>query len=340
MKIKFISSIDILRDNITVYQDSYDKVFIITQQNIVDTYFLNKIISTKNCYICNDGEDCKSIEEYQNLIQYLSLHQCNRTSLLIAIGGGAVTDLCGFVASTYMRGISYINVPTTLLGMVDASIGGKTAINFEGKRNLIGTFNNPNSIIIFNKFLHSLSSNELINGYAEIIKYGLIMDKTLFKKIEQNIETLLSGLDLKLINEIIQTCINHKLKIVKQDQYDQGIRNILNFGHTVGHALESYYKFQLSHGKAVLHGIKVASYLSYQKQHITEIDYMRIIRLIDKIKIKSLQNLDINKVLDYIDNDKKHIGNQLNYILLKRIGSAYIEKNYNKQNLINGLKIL
>jgi 3-dehydroquinate synthetase len=224
--------------------------------------------------------------------------------------------------------------------MVDAAIGGKTAINFDGKRNLIGTFNNPHSIIIFDKFLKSLSINELIDGYAEIIKYSLIMDNQLFKKIEKSISSLLNNLDITLMNDIIKTCINHKLEVVKQDQFDQGIRNILNFGHTVGHALESFYNFKLSHGKAVLYGIKVASYLSYQKQNISEFDYQRIINLIEQLRIGPLKNLDINKVLDYIDNDKKHMGNQLNYILLKKIGSAYIEKNYNKKNLILGLKIL
>ena len=166
------------------------------------------------------------------------------------------------------------------------------------------------------------------------------MDNQLFKKIEKSISSLLNSLDITLLNDIIKICINHKLEIVKQDQFDQGIRNILNFGHTVGHALESFYNFKLSHGQAVLYGIKVASYLSYQKQNISEFDYQRIINLIEQLRIGPLKNLDINKVLDYIDNDKKHMGNQLNYILLKKIGSAYIEKNYNKKNLILGLKIL
>ena len=340
MNIQYITSIKRLGDTINSYQDSYDQIFIITQKKIAGIYLENKIIHKNNIFFCTDGEKCKSLEEYQKLIQYLNSNHCNKTSLLIAIGGGVVTDLCGFVASTYMRGVTYINIPTTLLGMVDAAIGGKTAINFDDKRNLIGTFNNPHSIIIFNKFLKSLSANELIDGYAEIIKYSLIMDNQLFKKIEKSISSLLNSLDITLLNDIIKICINHKLEIVKQDQFDQGIRNILNFGHTVGHALESFYNFKLSHGKAVLYGIKVASYLSYQKQNISEFDYQRIINLIEQLRIDPLKNLDINKVLDYIDNDKKHMGNQLNYILLKKIGSAYIEKNYNKKNLILGLKIL
>jgi 3-dehydroquinate synthase len=135
-------------------------------------------------------------------------------------------------------------------------------------------------------------------------------------------------------------CINHKIKIVTQDKHDQGIRNILNFGHTIGHALESYYKFELSHGQAVLYGMKAACFLSLEKQNISRAQYDRIIKILNKLDITPLHDLDINKVLSFIETDKKNIGGQLNYILLNGIGSAYIEKNYNKDNLIKGLEIL
>ena len=340
MKIQFTNSIDTLLNTLNSYHDDYDQIFVITQKKIADLYLENKITNKHKIYFCDEGEKCKSLEEYQKLVKYLNIHHCNRGSLLIALGGGTITDLCGFVASTYMRGIKCVNVPTTLLGMVDAAIGGKTAINIGTRRNVIGTFYNPIRIIIFNKFLESLSTNELIDGCAEIIKYALIMDCKLFQQLEKNISKLLNDLDIDFTTKIIKKCINHKLTIVQQDQYDQGIRNILNFGHTIGHALESFYNFELSHGKAVLHGIKVASYLSYQKKNISESDYQKISSIIEQLKIEPLKNLNIDKILEYINSDKKHIGNQLNYILLKKIGSAYIEKNYNKKNLMLGLKIL
>ena len=340
MKIKFINSIDAIKAMIECYEKNYNNIFFITQKNILNTEIPSQFIKQHKVYICRDGEQSKSLEEYQNLIQYLVNNQCNKNSLIIAVGGGSITDLSGFTASTYMRGIPYINIPTTLLGMVDASIGGKTALNIDGKRNLIGTFKDANEVIIHNQFLQSLPFEEMINGYAEIIKYALIMDSKLFEKIEKNIESLLNNIDLNLINTIIQTCINHKMKIVTQDQYDRGIRNTLNFGHTIGHALESYYEFKLSHGKAVLYGMKVASYLSLHKHNITESKYRRIINIINKLGVDNLHNLDMNKILNFIKIDKKNINNQLNYILLKDIGSAYIEQNYNKDNLIEGLQTL
>jgi 3-dehydroquinate synthase len=340
MNITLINSIDKINNHIKNYEKKYDKIFFITQKNIVKVSEVSTLLKPYRTYICNDRENCKTLSEYQSIIEYLASHQCNKHSLLIALGGGSVTDLCGFVASTYMRGISYVNIPTTLLGMVDASIGGKTALNIGDKRNLVGTFNDATEIIIYNKFLKSLSTDEIINGYAEIIKYALIMDKNLFDMIEQNIENLVKPINFEFINQIIQTCLNHKIEIVKQDKHDHGIRNILNFGHTVGHALESYYQFKLSHGMGVLYGMKVASYLSYRNQNINQSQYNRITNLINKLGIKSLKGLEINKVLSFINTDKKNIGNKLNYILLKDIGMAYIEKNYNKDNLRKGLQTI
>ncbi len=340
MNITLINSIKEIDNHIKRYKKKYDKVFFITQKNILNIGEVSVLLKPYSTYICNDGEHCKTLSEYQSLIEYLATNQCNKNSLLIALGGGSVTDFCGFVASTYMRGISYINIPTTLLGMVDASIGGKTALNIGDKRNLVGTFQDATELIIYNKFLQSLSTDEIINGYAEIIKYALIMDKELFDMIEQNIENLVKTINFELINKIIQTCLNHKIQIVKQDQHDHGIRNILNFGHTVGHALESYYQFKLSHGMGVLYGMKVASYLSYKNKNINQSQYHRITNLINKLGIKSLKDLEINKVLSFINTDKKNIGNKLNYILLKDIGMAYIEKNYNKDNLIKGLQTI
>ena len=340
MKINLINTSEELYIKINEYKNSYDQIFIITQENIIKTKIANPLSSKYNIYLCKDSEECKSLEEYQKVIKYLANHKCNKNSLLIGLGGGTITDLCGFVASTYMRGISFINIPTTLLGMVDASIGGKTALNIGGKRNLIGTFREPSELILYTQFLNSLSTKQLIDGYAEILKYALIMDEKLFQTIENNINSLIENVDFDLINKIIETCINHKIKIVSQDQYDQGIRNILNFGHTIGHALESYYKFTLSHGQAILYGMKVASYLSLIKQNISQEQYDKIVNLLNKFGTTSLLDLDINKVLDFLDTDKKNIGGQLNYILLNDIGSAYTEKNYSKDNLIKGMEIL
>ena len=341
MKINYLTLEEDFINQIKKNQEQYDKLFFITQSPILNqNSIVDTIIQTGHHYICPDNEECKSLKEYEKIIKFLSSNHCNKNSVIISIGGGTVTDLCGFVSSSYMRGIAHIVVPTTLLGMVDAAIGGKTALNVGKIRNLIGSYKNPNSLIIHNQFLKTLSKNDIINGYAEIIKYALIMDEKLFIKIENNIDELLSNMNLDFIQSIITTCIDHKLNIVNQDQYDQGIRNILNFGHTVGHALESYSNFKIPHGTAVFHGMRIASYLSYKENNITSKEYNRIIKLIEKMNLKKLGKIDCNAIMDLIDLDKKNISKKLNYILLKKIGFAYIEKNFNKKNIKKALKIL
>jgi 3-dehydroquinate synthase len=224
--------------------------------------------------------------------------------------------------------------------MADAAIGGKTALNYKGIRNLLGTYKNPKEIIISTDFISTLSQENIRNGCAEIIKYALIMDSNLFENIEENIANIFPNPDINIITPIIKRCINHKRDIVNQDQYDQNIRNILNFGHTLGHALESYYDFKMSHGEAILYGMRVASHLSKKANHLNYNDYQRIIKLIEIFKLPKLENFDSDQIMSYINSDKKNIGNELNYILLKNIGTAVIEKNYNKALIKEGLEIL
>ncbi len=286
MNVEFIKSKVELNKILKLYYQKHDKIFLITQQSIIDkNTTVHNLINKKYIYICEENEQCKSIIEYQKIINFLHTNGCNKNSLIIAIGGGTITDLVGFVSGTYMRGIAMLSVPTTLLGMVDASIGGKTALNFEYSRNLIGLYYNPISIIIYSNFIQTLNKNEIINGLAEIIKYALILDIKLFNQLENSINEILSLENEKLLDQIIKKCIKYKNDIVQKDQFDNNIRNILNFGHTVGHALESYYDFKMPHGLAVLYGMLSASYLSYQQQLLSENDYNRIKILINTFNL-------------------------------------------------------
>ena len=341
MNIEFIKSKLELNKILQLYYQKYDKIFFITQQSIIDkNTTVQNLINKKYLYICEENEQCKSIIEYQKMINFLHTNGCNKNSLLIAIGGGTITDLVGFVSGTYMRGIAMLSVPTTLLGMVDASIGGKTALNFEYSRNLIGLYYNPICIIIYSKFIHTLNKNEIINGLAEIIKYALILDVKLFNQLENSIDDILNLKNEKLLNKIIKNCIKHKNDIVQKDQFDNNIRNILNFGHTVGHALESYYDFKMAHGLAVLYGMLSASYLSYQQQLLSENDYKRIKMLINTFNLSKLNIKEPKKIMQFIDVDKKNISNKLNYILLQNIGSACIKKDFNKDLILQTIKFL
>ena len=339
MNIQHLKKEEELINIINGYYKSYDKIFIFTQNTILSHYkFLAKL--NVNIHICSEGEACKTTKQYKQSIKYLHNYQCNKKSLIIGIGGGSITDFSGYVASTYMRGIPHNFIPTSLLAMVDAAIGGKTALNANGIRNLLGTYKNPNDIIIYTNFLKTLSKEDVINGCAEIIKYSLIMDIQLFEYLEKNIINIFPNLNIAMIQSIIKKCIDHKTNIVKQDQYDIGIRNILNFGHTVGHALESYYTFNMPHGKAILYGMIVASYLSKQENLLSEKQYNKVINLIKIFDLPALNDLNIKKIMALIDSDKKNIGNELNYILLKNIGEAIIQKKYNKKLIEEGLRIL
>jgi len=339
MKINKLNSKKKLIDYIDSYNKKFDKIFLISSPVIINLYpFIERL--NVEIIICEEGEKCKSINHYKKIIECLVSRGCNKKSLIIGMGGGTITDLSGFVASSYMRGIKHIFIPTTLLCMVDASIGGKTALNFNNIRNLIGTFKEPEEVILYFNFLETLNTNELINGYAEIIKYGLIMDDKLFEFIEKNISSLIISNSNKHIEHIIEKCIEHKIDIVKSDKFDNNIRLILNFGHTVGHALESYYNYRLPHGKAIIYGMKVASYLSYKDKNLTKVDYSRIDFLIKELSLPKLKISDLNKMEKLIKNDKKNINNQLYYITLNKIGKATIENNYNKKKIINALKIL
>lgn len=326
-------------DYIGTYKKKYDKIFLLTQKSIIQHYpFMERL--DINILICREKEACKSIEEYETIIKKLSTKHCNKKSLIMGMGGGAITDLSGFVASSYMRGIKHVLIPTTLLGMVDASIGGKTALNVNNVRNLIGCFYNPTEVLLYFDFLQTLNQKEMCNGYAEIIKYSLILDYKLFELLETNIALLIKSVNLETLKPIIQICIQHKLNVVKDDQFDDNYRMILNFGHTVGHALESYYNYKLSHGQAIIYGMEISSYLSYKEGLLNNNQYNRIESLIRQFNLPKLKNINIKKIKDLINNDKKNIHNKLNYIMLTNIGEAKIAKNYSKEKILDALQIL
>ena len=244
----------------------YNKIFIITEKRINDLFSKHKIFDLGFHQITiNDSKDIKTLHSVKLIINDLMNANATRDSLLIGLGGGSISDIVGFIASIYMRGIDHVFMPTTLLGMVDASIGGKTGVDFLGVKNLVGTFKQPEGIIIDFHFLDSLDSNYIIDGFSEIIKYGLIFDKVFFDKVFKNFNSLINKNDFKEI--IIQAC-NYKIKTVLKDQFDQNQRMILNFGHTFAHGFEAAKNFtnKLNHGEAVLLGMINAAQLSFDKK--------------------------------------------------------------------------
>lgn len=294
---------------------SYSKVAILVDEN-TKRDCLNKLPAIENSIVIEiqSGEDNKNITTCNFIWEQLTKIHFDRNALLINLGGGVIGDMGGFCASTYKRGIDFIQIPTTLLAMVDASVGGKLAVDFDGLKNQIGVFNNPHSVIINPEFLNTLPENELKSGFAEVVKHALIADKNLWNKI---ISTSFNELIWK---EIIETSIQIKNKIVASDPFEKGDRKKLNFGHTFGHAIESYYlekETPILHGEAVFMGmileIELAPISEENKQ---------------EIKNYILSNFSLpytpkkSNLYQYLINDKKNKEGKINFSLLKKIGDC------------------
>ena len=244
-----------------------------------------------------------------------------RDSVLIAFGGGVVSDITGFVASTYCRGIPYITIPTTLLSMVDASIGGKTSVNVGPYKNMIGTFYPPKVVGMDTRFLQSLSISQWRNGSAEVIKYGVIAEKEILTTLKTRF-TLWQKRDPLVVTEIIKKCIEIKCHIVSEDPKEKGLRRVLNFGHTVGHAIESLENYTMSHGDAIAIGICMESYMSMKLGKISVQDLQKIVELMQMFEfpLKPSEKISLDKLQTVMRLDKKSTAQETRFVILDRMG--------------------
>ena len=292
------------------------KIHIITDENVYSIY--KSKIPKENIYVITSGEDSKSFNTYEKLCLELIENNVQRDDLIIAFGGGVVGDLAGFVAATLLRGISYIQVPTTLLSMADSSVGGKTGINTKFGKNLVGAFYQPAGVFINKAYLLTLSDRIFSEGMGEIIKYALIYDKDLYEKLYKNIY------NKKSIDEnIILRCCEIKSKIVSEDEKEKGIRKILNFGHTLGHIVEKNSDFY--HGEAVAVGMYEFAKLS-EKLGFADNISEKIKQLLSFYNLPFEFNADIEILEKYMKKDKKSQGEYIDCILLREIGKAFINK--------------
>ena len=298
---------------------SYSKISIIVDENT--SRLCLKILIKKNCLLkdsliikIKSGEEYKTIKTCLSIWKQLTENNFDRDSLLINLGGGVIGDIGGFCASTYKRGIDFVQIPTSLLAMTDASVGGKSGIDFIGFKNQIGIFNNPKSVLIYPAFLNTLSDKKLKSGFAEVLKHALIANIKLWKKLKS---THFDKLDWE---EIIYTSVEIKKSIVQSDPLEKGDRKKLNFGHTFGHAIESYYlekKKPILHGDAIFMGILLESEMS----NITAIEKIEIKKFI--LANFDLPNLPAKKeLIKFIKNDKKNKDCKISFSLLKNIGDC------------------
>jgi 3-dehydroquinate synthase len=275
-----------------------------------------------------DGEEYKDLLRVKHIYDELLAHKLDRSSALIALGGGVIGDMTGFAASTYMRGISYVQVPTTLLAQVDSSVGGKTGMNHSLGKNMIGTFWQPALVWIDVETLQTLPKREVLSGLAEVIKYGVIYDKGLFDFLETNRDMILN-LDRNALTHIIKHSCKIKAEVVAKDERESGLRAILNYGHTIGHAIETVTGYtQFLHGEAVAIGMYREAVLSHLLGFITQEQVMRIKAVIDSYGLPSEMppDLNIDSLLASMQLDKKTEAGQLKFILPEKIGAVRIHK--------------
>ncbi len=275
--------------------------------------------------ILPDGEKYKNWETLNLIFDALLAHRCERSTPIIALGGGVVGDLTGFAAATYLRGVPFIQIPTTLLAQVDSSVGGKTGINHPLGKNMIGAFYQPRVVLADTATLNTLPERELRAGVAEIIKYGLIRDSAFLEWLEVNMAKLLARDVTVLIEAVRRSCL-HKAEIVEADERESGVRALLNLGHTFGHAIENAMGYgKWLHGEAVAAGTMLAAELSQRMHMISEGDVERIRKLYLQAGLPTVApSLGSEKYLHLMGLDKKVEGGKLRFVLLKRIGEAVV----------------
>lgn len=325
-------------------ENNFSKIFFIADEN-TNELCLPKILPLIETEVpfeiieLEAGEENKTIETCTQVWKVLIELGADRKSLIINIGGGVITDMGGFIASTYKRGIPFINIPTTLLSMVDASVGGKNGVDLDGLKNQIGTITNPAMVIIDSAFLETLSQREMKSGLAEMLKHGLIAKKSHWEKFKK-----LAEIDFDSFDELIAESVEIKNNIVTQDPTENGIRKALNFGHTLGHAIETLFlenpeKENLLHGEAIAAGMILESYISLKKELISNEEYSEIksylLSIYEPITFEENDKFDI---INLLIHDKKNEYGKVQFALLNGIGNININQTTDNELIMNSFK--
>lgn len=329
--ITYNNGFDNLADFLKQYNPDGGKKVCVVADSKVASFYLDAILrivkdycSKAISYVFPEGEESKNLDTVKALYVKLIEEKFDRHDFIIALGGGVTGDLTGYSAATYLRGIDFIQVPTSLLADVDSSIGGKTGVDFDSYKNMIGAFHMPKLVYINIDTMDTLDLRQFNSGMGEVIKSALIKNASFFDWLEENIDAIKSK-DKEFILKMIYECNIIKKNVVENDPTEKGERALLNLGHTLGHAIEKYMNFEMMHGECVLVGTILAAIISKNKGYISEEEKNRIISLIKKLDFPSLpQDLDYDKIIMYTKNDKKVIGNKIKFICLSKIGEAFI----------------
>jgi len=319
------------------------KWVIVSQYNLMEMFGFDLMAQLKDAGFDIDfvtlpiGEAAKSMNEFSRVISQMIEFNCDRRTTLLALGGGVVGDVAGFVASSFMRGIEYYQIPTTLLAMVDSSIGGKTGINIAEGKNLVGAIYQPKGVLIDPEILDSLPKEEVIAGLGEIIKYGAIWDRTFLN----DISTWLENIDSFPFEEAIAKSCEIKAEVVSKDERESDLRRILNFGHTIGHALESHLGYGIiRHGEAVAFGMKCAGFISQKLNLISKDEESILTKTINRLPLPQLRHINGNHLMPFIKTDKKSEKGVLNFVVLDGLGNATTVTHVTEELIQQSLKVL
>jgi len=328
-----------------------EKIILITNDRVFGLYedkiknILDKCSLPGETIIIQDGEEFKNLKSADYIYKKLVDFNIHRNDIIVAFGGGVIGDLAGFTAATFHRGLKLIQCPTTIVGQVDSSIGGKVVVNYNGIKNVIGSFYQPYMIFIDPTFNYTLNEEQIINGLSEIVKYGIIFKKEILDKLSENIEVkkedrLFRLIKTEVFKDIIYNCCRIKAKVVEKDEFDLNYRNVLNFGHTIGHCIENAFKLkEISHGKAVSIGMVIAIDISISLGLVKKEVKYRVLELYKKLKLPYMMpKIDAEKVISPLKYDKKFKSSQNKFVLLKGINKPVFYYNLERDLIIDNVK--
>lgn len=343
----------VIEDSFSIFQEELlqlgykdRKIVIITDSNVSGLYLEELETLTKNItdqvfsYIVEAGEEHKNLQSVQDCYAFLIEHKIDRKDVLIALGGGVVGDMTGYIAATYLRGIDFVQVPTTLLSQLDSSIGGKTGVDFLQYKNMIGAFKMPRLVYMNLSTLSSLDDRQFYNGFAEAMKHGLIRDALYYEWMISNMYEICDR-DFETLEQLVFRSCEIKKAIVEKDPLEQGDRALLNFGHTLGHAIEKYKDFSLLHGECVALGCVAAAFISWKKELLSMEEYYEVRDMFVPFQLPiSIDDVDIDEIISITKSDKKMEQGSIKFILLKKIGKAVIDTSVQEDELRNAMEEL
>ncbi len=328
----------------TDIKSKYDNICIVTDSNVA-SLFLKEVLdifkntgSNVTSFSFPAGEENKNLSTVNMLYEHLILKKFTRNSLLVALGGGVVGDLTGFAAATFLRGIDFIQIPTTLLSQVDSSVGGKTGVDFNKYKNMVGAFYMPKMVYMNLSVLNHLDADNFACGMGEVIKSALIADKELYDWLKVNSKSL-SARETEALEHTVYNCCKIKGHVVEIDPKEKGIRAYLNYGHTLGHAIEKLSNFNLGHGQCVAIGMVCAGFLSAKLGNISREEHEDIINLLNEYNLPtSVSGLKAEDILEASKSDKKMVNNQIKFTILKAIGEAGSYIDFSDEDLLESIE--